>query len=244
MKMSGMNNSSSPFHGWTLIEILIVLTILAILSALLFPVFVRCREGARMVTCKANLRQLTQAWASYMQDYDCFAPDGAYTEYALPDGSTIDGYHYTVFWVLMPYINNNANLLICPSRRGWDYANFRPQRGSYAANYQVMGVHESMINEPSRLIVFCDSYLPWQDCVANCSNCSDGCSSFIYDRIGRGYFQGDPSKPTAWHAAGINLAFCDGHVKWKRLEYIFYRNWVLNISPQNPHYNKPITEDW
>jgi len=107
-----------------------------------------------------------------------------------------------------------------------------------------MEVHETMIDRPTELVVFCDSYNPWQDCYANCRGCTGGCSSYIWDRIGRGYYQGDVSKPTDWHSGGINICFADGHVKWLRLGAIFYRNWVRFLPESDPHYHRPITQDW
>jgi len=56
--------------GFTLIELLVVIAIIAILAAILFPVFSQVREKARTVSCSSNVRQLTQAWVMYMQGYD------------------------------------------------------------------------------------------------------------------------------------------------------------------------------
>ena len=56
--------------GFTLIELLVVIAIIAILAAILFPVFARSREAARSATCKSNLRQIGMAIRLYAQDYD------------------------------------------------------------------------------------------------------------------------------------------------------------------------------
>ncbi|NDK17082.1 MAG: prepilin-type N-terminal cleavage/methylation domain-containing protein, partial [Armatimonadetes bacterium] len=55
--------------GFTLIELLIVIAIIAILAAMLFPVFARARETARKATCASNLRQIGMALELYVQDY-------------------------------------------------------------------------------------------------------------------------------------------------------------------------------
>ena len=57
-------------RGFTLIELLVVIAIIAILAAILFPVFAQAREKARSATCQSNLRQMGLAWHMYFQDYD------------------------------------------------------------------------------------------------------------------------------------------------------------------------------
>ena len=61
-------------RGFTLIELLVVIAIIAILAAILFPVFARARESARKATCISNVKQLTLACIMYAQDYDEVLP--------------------------------------------------------------------------------------------------------------------------------------------------------------------------
>ncbi len=63
-------------HGFTLIELLVVIAIIAILAAILFPVFARARESARSSTCISNLNQIGKAFAQYIQDYGQIMPAG------------------------------------------------------------------------------------------------------------------------------------------------------------------------
>jgi prepilin-type N-terminal cleavage/methylation domain-containing protein len=67
---------SSNKKGFTLIELLVVIAIIAILAAILFPVFAKAREKARQTTCASNLKQLGLAFAQYSQDNDERFPDG------------------------------------------------------------------------------------------------------------------------------------------------------------------------
>src|SRR5437660_10939249 len=60
----------SRSKGFTLIELLVVIAIIAILAAILFPVFAQARESARKITCVSNMKQLSLGWLMYVQDYD------------------------------------------------------------------------------------------------------------------------------------------------------------------------------
>ncbi len=69
------NSSRSPRRGFTLIELLVVIAIIAILAAILFPVFAQAREKARQTSCLSNTKQLSLAFIQYVQDYDEHLPN-------------------------------------------------------------------------------------------------------------------------------------------------------------------------
>ena len=244
-----MKQKSIP--GFTLLELLVVIAIIAILAALIFPVFSSAREQARRTACISNLRQLGHGWLMYSQDYDEMTPGGAYARFADRNtGKSVDGKRYSPLWTIQPYVKSEA-VCVCPTKTGWNFSTsmpdldtHKPRLGSYASNYELVEISEAAIGEPTGLILFCDSYNPWQDCVSKCGTCTGGCSSLIWDRIGRGCYQGDCSKRTDWHSGGISSVFADGHAKWKTLGGIYYRNWALALTETDTHYNQPITQDW
>ena len=104
-------------RGFTLIELLVVIAIIAILAAILFPVFARAREKARTAACQSNLKQLSLAVLMYAQDSDGMAPYGYEYSYvgAFPAGRTPAG-PWTWREFIQPYVMN-TQLLVCPSGR-------------------------------------------------------------------------------------------------------------------------------
>ena len=113
--------SLTPARGFTLIELLVVIAIIAVLAAILFPVFARAREKSRQAVCMSNLKQIGTAFALYDQDYDDLMPDRRDLKSSLPGGyrpwTTWPPTDTRCGWamvVLDPYIKS-MNIWSCPS---------------------------------------------------------------------------------------------------------------------------------
>jgi len=104
-----------PVRGFTLIELLVVIAIIAILAAILFPVFARARAKARQTSCLSNIRQIAVAMLSYAQDNEECLPCSDNIA-GLPDwGNPGTDNTLDCMWsgVIMPYIHNNQ-IWSCP----------------------------------------------------------------------------------------------------------------------------------
>ncbi len=115
-------------RGFTLIELLVVIAIIAILAAILFPVFARARAKAREAQCKANLKQLGLAFEMYASDYDGFYPwavdaaDWYCPEIwdSFPQWQALIAQMPRAADVLQPY-TKNREVFHCKSDSGYDY---------------------------------------------------------------------------------------------------------------------------
>jgi prepilin-type N-terminal cleavage/methylation domain-containing protein/prepilin-type processing-associated H-X9-DG protein len=116
--------------GFTLIELLIVIAIIAILAAILFPVFARARENARRSACQSNLKQLGLAWMQYAQDYDekTVPMGGAFNSGSPLSVTSGFGIHWPT--AIDPYLKNR-DILQDPSARAL-------VKNSYSTNLYTM----------------------------------------------------------------------------------------------------------
>jgi prepilin-type N-terminal cleavage/methylation domain-containing protein len=116
-----MKNKHYNF-GFTLIELLVVIAIIAILAAILFPVFAKVREKARQTACLSNEKQIGLAYMQYVQDYD------ETFEFSQTFGVAGAGWAGRVY----PYVKSKQ-VYICPDD-GWARPGWKPNIVSYAQN--------------------------------------------------------------------------------------------------------------
>ena len=200
-----MHPSITRRRGFTLIELLVVIAIIAILAAILFPVFAKAREKARQTSCLSNLKQLNLGFIQYLQDYDGIYPGGAplnaqsmwgsiYGNWLLPmtnntSLSTSNPWpNGETGGALYPYVKN-TQIYICPSDTGG-----QARGDSYSINSNLSWLNMAAITQPAATpSVVCEGL-----------------------NIDDGYFCGGlgGDQPSYAHNGGANISFVDGHAKW------------------------------
>jgi prepilin-type N-terminal cleavage/methylation domain-containing protein/prepilin-type processing-associated H-X9-DG protein len=200
-------------QGFTLIELLVVIAIIAILAAILFPVFAKAREKARQNSCLANHKQLALALLSYAQDYD---------ECVAPIGHNVGGSVGVLWWVYMiePYVKN-WQIFACPSYRtsAWGIG-YNAQVSSYWSTPKSLGDFA----RPAENIMLCDSSGYRADYAGGCYGC---CPGFGTSSTRSSYTNGPPLAGSAAlrHNDGCNFAFMDGHAKWGKWDLFITTNY-------------------
>jgi general secretion pathway protein G len=209
-----MTRASAKRLGFTLLEILIVIAIIGLLAAILFPVFASAREAARKSACLSNLRQLGQAMSMYTQDYDKYphALDAAdkYAPQMWHNQAVANGFDLSAIPLLTDALDayvKNPQLWRCPSDSGFEYPDGIPWQ---------LGNKVTLVGEPTKPTCFLKY----------------GSSYFYRTELMFRHLSEDPlPKPAeinvlfdaygAWHVPRLslqkdkryNVLFADGHVK-------------------------------
>jgi prepilin-type N-terminal cleavage/methylation domain-containing protein/prepilin-type processing-associated H-X9-DG protein len=199
-------------RGFTLIELLVVIAIIAILAAILFPVFAKAREKARQSSCLSNVKQIVLGLLMYAQDYDETLPMARIY-------STQGGVSYGWYDCITPYVKN-TQIFKCPSHRNSSTTGWTKHSYGVPA-YNVMstadwnppgarGCSLGGIDSPSEALLLTD---------AGYDDNAQGID-LIYSLKWQAY----PSPYAGFthcgipvpgrHNGGNNVGFCDGHSKW------------------------------
>ncbi len=218
--------------GFTLIELLVVIAIIAILAAILFPVFARARENARRSSCQSNLKQVGLGILQYTQDYDEKYP------YGIQNSSGWKGLGWA--GTIYPY-TKSAQVLVCPSDTAQP-ASATVTPVSYAFSANIASQSLAVLNAPAKTVIFVEV----GGAMANATVAGEGGLSSTYaspatfgDNLVA--IQSDGQNPrvadstvyrymtgykmahsadanytngSARHFDGSNFAFADGHVKF------------------------------
>jgi prepilin-type N-terminal cleavage/methylation domain-containing protein/prepilin-type processing-associated H-X9-DG protein len=192
--------------GFTLIELLVVIAIIAILAAILFPVFARAREKARQTSCLSNLKQISLGHLMYAQDYDERFLHGRYPGTCMYGHyhSHDDGISNYMSWQthIYPYVKN-TQVFVCPSATA-NHCSASDSRSfvdnAYGFNYEgLRGKPLARLDTPTATMMFQDMELSF--IISGAPNSR----SRAISQMGNGLTR---------HNEGANVAFCDGHCKW------------------------------
>ena len=245
-----------PNRGFTLIELLVVIAIIAILAAILFPVFAQAREKARQTSCLSNMKQVGLGLLMYTQDYDEQFPRADYTlpvgtPSPLNPGATggfarrINHYKWPA-WVL-PYIKS-PQIFACPSRKrdeeAWN-VNGEIKGNGYALNLSISGRPIAPFGENSS---FLGGGLAGVQTPSETWMLMELRNQVSYSYISNGTLfpaalreswaayltpGGLVNKENAPHSDGFTFCYIDGHAKYMNVKAF------LGASPTAAEYSVP-----
>jgi len=231
-------------RGFTLIELLVVIAIIALLAAILFPVFAKVREKARQATCESNERQIGLGLLQYVQDYDETEPESYYGSKTANSDITAN---YKWMDAIYPYVKNQG-VFTCPSdtdsppyvyRSGQNYGSYG-LNGAYGSPGDNQTPPRSAVSPASGVIpaysynVTTSQIVVPSDTVWVTDN-DNGTQGGVNPGGSQGFFwttwANNPSITTvngkphlnnieARHTNFVNVLFCDGHVKALTLNYM------------------------
>lgn len=201
--------------GFTLIELLVVIAIIAILAAILFPVFAKARERAKQTSCLSNIKQLGLAQMQYVQDYDDLYPIVAAWGRAW-DGNR-DPKRMYMPEVLAPYVKA-GDVFFCPSiqrkavvplPQGVNTSNITYEQNgtSYCYNYRFYGYYRP----PGGTIQYLDIAIAGKP-MTFLKNAASYPMMFDIPYHGQQY--SFPLTKGGIHRGGINVNYGDGHAAW------------------------------
>jgi prepilin-type N-terminal cleavage/methylation domain-containing protein/prepilin-type processing-associated H-X9-DG protein len=259
----------SPRSAFTLIELLVVIAIIAILAAILFPVFAQAREKARQTSCLSNFKQIGLGVLMYAQDSDELLPLVNYGYNAA--GTAVAGNPQTnAKWidVIFPYVKSEE-MYHCPSdAENPNYVYFKkgrttpaagqlPQFGSYAfsqafysgvAGQGPSGKTLADLAVPASTVLLAEPFILGGSCDIYTQNESKPFTivpNVTPRRLQNTYSTGnDPTSVVERHQGMTNIGWGDGHAKSVKLDQLIEtHNVVVNGTTYKVQYNFTVQED-
>ena len=224
-------------RAFTLVEMLVVIAIVGLLAALLFPVFARARANARRATCASNLKQIGVALGLYAQDYRYYpsVDINAYTNHTC--GAWADKIQrYAKFDAIFvcPSAPYGAYSSSCPAPDKTDPKNIISYNGSYDLNIPNASYKRDPVTGASEM------FYPTFQNIGPVRYLRPSSTILVLDGDGGFVSPGYQTPPAtdaatlesygvdAHHEGGANVAFADGHVKWMSLDALLKRSlWRL-----------------
>lgn len=215
--------------GFTLIELLVVIAIIAILAAILFPVFARARENARRASCQSNLKQIGLGVLQYIQDYDEKYPAARYGS-----GPSWDAPRNVWFGQVHPY-TKSLQILQCPSDTatgtvGGYWTDGNPQFDVHSSYVYQDAFHwraMASVQSPSTTVLATDGGAS-PDPNKPAPQWTQKQHSYLLDSTTRADLialsGGDSASfggPMARHLETANVLWADGHVKALRIDKFY-----------------------
>jgi len=213
-----MDRTHRKKTGFTLIELLVVIAIIAILAAILFPVFARARENARRASCQSNLKQIALGMFMYNQDYDSKLPQLAVNDIA--NVSTTNPFGWAD--AMQPYLKS-TQIFQCPSEtasppNSTDTYVTQITGGNYSdyfMNRNTSGMSDASFDAPTMTVLIGDAESDTATAAnryAGSARSSAGWESCTASDAPEHKDVGGANR----HLDGANYAFSDGHVKWEK----------------------------
>ena len=225
---TGRPKASLVKHGFTLIELLVVIAIIALLAAILFPVFSRARENARKTSCSNNVKQIMVGVTQYLQDYDEMFP--------LRDATGVGNWPV----IIMPYVKA-VQLFQCPSDSSRASMGSSPNNfhTSYIANSatatpansfglfgRLEGIAVADVVKPADTVCITDSGYLFTTTPPYVNRSVPTTTTYLLVPATAGMTapnatSGAYAAPSDRHLESVNVGFADGHVKSMRLDAFY-----------------------
>jgi prepilin-type N-terminal cleavage/methylation domain-containing protein/prepilin-type processing-associated H-X9-DG protein len=236
-----MRQNRTAIRGFTLVELLVVIAIIAVLAAILFPVFARARERGNQSACLSNLRQLGTSAQVYADDNDGYLPSGH--DVKTGDGPPDEGTHW--YEAMAPGIRSHE-ILTCPADP--DKAQYMPSRAPYGSlgvnvvakaqpytSYLINGVLTDKVNgrrnglstlhHPADTILFVErnqkrlKELTWVD------------DDDYHPWEAAWTWADNAGIASSRHHGGADYLYADGHTRWRKFEETYTPNGLNQHLP-------------